>query len=289
MARAILLLRTNGTPWFARSTRSRGSQSRCGKAGYVDGPGDTAAFQRPHGLTLTPDGDIIIADRGGKIRRVAIEDNTVTTVAGGQHGYRDGPATDARFSRPEDVAVDGAGVIWVADTFNHVIRRIDPDGMVSTVAGVPEKNGFRDGDATQALFSWPSGIAIEGDGCLLVADKGNQRIRRVEGLGVVPRDDMPRDVDDCEYSDLALATVDENTCARSAARTRRKAASTRISACLAGNVSMGSALERVGFTRIAGTSARPAEEKSVSIMALTGVQGSCWSFSTRGVVTYPPF
>ena len=80
--------------------------------------------------------------------------------------------------RPSDVAIDGDGCLFVADTNNHRIRKVDPNGKVSTVAGSGTK-GFQDCASADAQFKRPSGVAIDGDGCLFVADKGNNRIRKL--------------------------------------------------------------------------------------------------------------
>jgi hypothetical protein len=109
-------------------------------------------------------------------------------VAGtGTSGHVDGPGTSAQFDSPAGVAIDGAGVIVVMDTFNHCVRRIEPtaDHAVSTVAG-GGGNGLRDGAAGSAQFSSPSGCAIGPDGALVVADTSNDRLRVVTDLGLVP-------------------------------------------------------------------------------------------------------
>jgi sugar lactone lactonase YvrE len=128
----------------------------------------------------------------------------VATAAGGaEAGYRDGPAGQARFDGPAAVAAASDGSIYVADSRNHAIRRISPQGMVSTIAGGPSANGFggyADGRAREAKFSAPAGVAVLPDGSLLVADTGNHRLRRVAADGAVstsagadtPRDEMGR-------------------------------------------------------------------------------------------------
>jgi DNA-binding beta-propeller fold protein YncE len=118
---------------------------------------------------------------GHRVRRVT-SGGEVTTVAGtGERGYRDGPADQALFNIPQGVAVDAAGAIYVADSGNHVIRRIDPGGTVATLAGTGEP-GYRDGLGREAQFWYPSDLAFLPDGRLLVADRLTHRIRILSGL-----------------------------------------------------------------------------------------------------------
>jgi DNA-binding beta-propeller fold protein YncE len=125
----------------------------------------------------------------------------VVTLAGdGEPGYRDGSGREARFDGPAGVAVDGAGMVFVADSRNHLIRSISPRGEVGTLAGVGGEQGYRDGPAMQARFSAPAGVALAPDGSVLVADTGNHMVRRVARDGRVTtlagaeteRDDLRR-------------------------------------------------------------------------------------------------
>jgi sugar lactone lactonase YvrE len=156
-----------------------------GVADVLDGPAQSARFSDPFGITVAPDGSIYVADAGRaqRVRRIA-PDGTVTTVAGGELGYRDGPASSALFDTPSGVAVDAGGGVLVADTGNNAIRRIAPDGSVTTVAGdgVP---GHRDGPARQARFRGPTGIAVDVRGRIIVADTYNDRIRAIHPDGTV--------------------------------------------------------------------------------------------------------
>ena len=104
----------------------------------------------------------------------------VSVVAGsGEAGFGDGQGAQAHFNEPASVAVDGDGNIIVADIFNHRIRKISPDGNVSTLAGSGEA-GFGDGQGAQAHFCSPGGVAVDGDGNIIVADMNNHRIRKID-------------------------------------------------------------------------------------------------------------
>ena len=109
----------------------------------------------------------------------------VSTLAGsGTSGYADGTGTSAKFSYPTGVAVDGAGNVYVADRYNHRIRKITTSGVVSTLAG-SGTSGYTDGTGTSAQFYYPSGVAVDGAGNVYVADQGNHRIRKITSSGVV--------------------------------------------------------------------------------------------------------
>ncbi|MET0645925.1 MAG: NHL repeat-containing protein [Pyrinomonadaceae bacterium] len=109
----------------------------------------------------------------------------VTTLAGaGSPGTQDGAALQARFQDPFGVAVGADGVVYATDAGeSNAVRKITPEGVVSTLAGGRE--GFADGAGTAAAFNTPSGVALDGDGNLYVADTGNNRVRKVSKEGVV--------------------------------------------------------------------------------------------------------
>ena len=109
----------------------------------------------------------------------------VSTLAGsGVSGFADGPAATAKFYVPRGVAVDGSGSVYVADTLNHRIRKIDSLGVVSTLAG-SGVSGFADGPAATAQFNEPFAVEVDRSGNVFVADRLNHRIRRIDSLGVV--------------------------------------------------------------------------------------------------------
>jgi len=156
-----------------------------GSEGFVDGAGAAASFNTPSALALGPDGNLYVADTGNNRIRKITPDGKVSTVAGnGTAGYVDGPAAQAQFNGPIGLAVSVRGDIYVADTYNDVIRMITTEGEVTTSAGggMP---GYADGEQKAALFDTPSGIIVVEDSSLIVADTGNQRLRKVSAEGNV--------------------------------------------------------------------------------------------------------
>jgi streptogramin lyase len=102
-----------------------------------------------------------------------------------EKGSADGVGAAAQFNRPVDVALDAAGNTYVADTLNHAIRKVAPDGTVTTLAGAAGQAGSADGPAAQARFNGPSGVAVNAQGDVFVADTGNHVIRKISAAGVV--------------------------------------------------------------------------------------------------------
>jgi len=113
--------------------------------------------------------------------------SAIITFAGqpGIKGYTNGPALQAQFRLPNNVALDPAGNVYVADTANDVIRKITPAGVVSTIAGMFHSRGSADGSGTNAHFWAPFGIALDPAGDIFVADTGNNTIRKISPAGVV--------------------------------------------------------------------------------------------------------
>lgn len=147
--------------------------------------GKDGQFADPYGVAVDGSGNIYIADGGdgNRIRRIA-PDGVVTTVAGGEEGYADGPGKQARFNTPSGLAIDRLGNLYVADTGNHAIRKITPDGMVTTLAGSGVA-GTADGIGKAAQFNGPVGLAVAADGTVYVADTYNDAIRKIAPDGAV--------------------------------------------------------------------------------------------------------
>jgi sugar lactone lactonase YvrE len=150
---------------------------------YRDGASINALLGRPMDGVTAPNGDLFIVDRTNHAIRL-LRGNSVFTFAGGTQGFADGSGTAAKFNNPAAIAIDNSGNLYVADTQNHVIRKITPAGVVSTVAGSPETAGRADGTDSNALFNDPSGIAVDTNGVIYVADTGNNAIRRIENGNV---------------------------------------------------------------------------------------------------------
>ena len=175
------------------------------RGALIDGDTASALFNRPLSGVFDNLGRLFVADSLNHTIRV-IENEQVYTFAGSEvAGHVDGSAHNARFNHPSAVASDPHGNIFVADTQNHVIRRIAANGTVTTVAGVPGTSGHRDGGRESALFSYPMGIAVSNDGRIFVADTGNHLIRMIDGTRVTTvagRLSSPYDVDPEEYGDF---------------------------------------------------------------------------------------
>jgi len=166
-----------------------------GKEGFTDGLGSAAAFHTPSALALDHLGNLYVADTGNHaIRRIA-PDGAVTTLAGsGSPGYVDGIGRAAQFNGPVGIAVDDAGIVYVADTYNDRIRRIAPDGTVTTLAGTGKPALF-DGPGPAAAFDTPSALAVGHDGNLYIADTGNNAVRRLAPDGTVDTLALPPDAE----------------------------------------------------------------------------------------------
>ena len=156
-----------------------------GIAGFANGPGAMAQFNGPIGIAVDAQGTVYLAEfMNNRIRKV-MPNGTVSTLAGtGQLGYADGPSTSARFGSLEGLALDGQGNLYAADYDGARIRKIAPNGTVSTLAGTG-RAGTTDGAGSQAQFIGPTGLAIDAHGDLFVTDAGNNTIRKVTPAGIV--------------------------------------------------------------------------------------------------------
>jgi sugar lactone lactonase YvrE len=155
--------------------------------GNSDGVGSTATFVYPIAIATDYAANVYVADKVSNTIRKITPTGIVTTFAGtaGVAGHADGAGKDASFSAPIGIATDGAGNIYVADSGNNVIRKITPDGAVTTVAGQAGERGEVDGTAKAARFSDPYSIAIDGAGDIFVAEMSRNTIRKITSDGVV--------------------------------------------------------------------------------------------------------
>jgi hypothetical protein len=151
------------------------------------GPAAAAQLDAPLGVAATADGGFLIADElNHRVRRVG-PDGTITTVAGTTPGFSGdgGPATAAQLSGPFGTAELADGGFLIADFFNHRVRRVGPDGTITTVAGTTPGFSGDGGPATAAQLDGPSAVAATADGGFLIADEFNHRVRRVWPDGTI--------------------------------------------------------------------------------------------------------
>jgi RHS repeat-associated protein len=162
-----------------------------GTQGYGgdDGPAIEAKLNVPSGLTIDASGNLYIVDTANHRIRKVDPNGIITTVAGngtGGYGGDGGPATQARLYYPYGAAVDLLGNLYIADMSNHRIRKVNPNGIITTIAG----NGLYGyagdgGPAIEAKLYEPNGVVLDGAGNLYIADAWNQRIRRVDTSGII--------------------------------------------------------------------------------------------------------
>ncbi len=159
-----------------------------GSSGSADGTGAAARFSFPYGVATDASGNVYVADTDNHtIRQIVPATAVVTTFAGAveSSGSADGIGAAARFEEPAGVVADASGNLYVADRRNHTIRKIAPDGVVTTLAGTAGSFGNTDGTGAAAQFNNPFGITIDVSGNLYVADSHNNMIRQVTPAGVV--------------------------------------------------------------------------------------------------------
>lgn len=150
-----------------------------GIEGFKDGLATDAEFNAPFGIAVDASQNIYVGDfANNRIRKIT--GSTVATLAGdGSNGFKDGPGTTAQFFRPQGVAVDVMGNVFVADRGNHRIRKITTTGIVSTIAGTGTI-GFKNGTGANAQFNFPSGIAVDASGAIYVTDYFNHCVRKLQ-------------------------------------------------------------------------------------------------------------
>jgi hypothetical protein len=151
-----------------------------------DGGAATAAtLDGPAGIAVDASGNVYVADAGNRRIRMFTPGGTITTVAGGggtsgADGLGDGgPAVAASLAFPQGVAVDASGNVYVADTYDHLVRMFTVGGTISVVAGVTDSSGYGGdgGPATSALLASPAAVAVDGAGHVYIADNGSHVIR----------------------------------------------------------------------------------------------------------------
>jgi len=152
--------------------------------GFADGQGQNARFNYPSGITIAATGNFYVADAWNNRIRKVTPDGEVSTLAGSRVlGFTDGQGSAVRFYEPHGIAIDAVDNLYVADRWNHCIRKVTPEGKVSTLAG--GEWGFADGKGRNARFLHPYNITADATGNLYVADTENYRIRKITPKGKV--------------------------------------------------------------------------------------------------------
>jgi len=161
-----------------------------GDYGSTDGVGSLATFGAPTGIALDEEGNLFVTDHdhdffagGDRIRKIT-KQGVVSTVAGSSRGFADGVGTNAKFNYPAGIILDTNKNMFVAERGNYRVRKITPQGVVSTVAG-KYSAGCVDGARNSAQLGNCEGIAIDKEGHLYVADEGNHKIRKITAQGNV--------------------------------------------------------------------------------------------------------
>src|SRR6266536_5877346 len=155
--------------------------------GAVDGVGSAARFNEPQGVAVDAAGNVFVTDAHNYTIRKITADGAVSTLAGlaGAYGSVDGVGGSARFNLPRGIALDGSGNVYVADGANNTIRKITPDRVVTTLAGLAGEPGSVDGNGRTARFNFPEGIAVDQAGTVYVTDLLNETIRKITANGRV--------------------------------------------------------------------------------------------------------
>jgi M6 family metalloprotease-like protein len=158
-----------------------------GVAGTADGVGEEARFDMPIGITVDSAGVLYVVDQYDSTVRRITPDGAVTTVqpVSAEAANTTETATSPGLNHPSGIAVDCYGNLYIADTGNNTIRRMAPDGSLSTLAGANGAPGSADGPGPAARFNGPFGIAVDLDGDVYVADQGNSTIRKITADGIV--------------------------------------------------------------------------------------------------------
>jgi hypothetical protein len=155
-----------------------------GMKDFIDGKVASVRFRNLNAVVMTPGGDYVMTDFSNHAVRVFTSGGAVCTLAGnGYRGFVDGSGLAAQFDGPSGLALDLDGSILVADWGNNAIRRVAMDGTVSTVAGNGEP-GYADGEGGSARFRGPCAVVVDMEGTIVVADSGNNRLRRITGRHV---------------------------------------------------------------------------------------------------------
>jgi uncharacterized protein (TIGR03437 family) len=159
-----------------------------------------AQLNRPSGLAVDAQGNWYVADTANsRVRKVQPGGNLFTIAGNGNASYfgDDGPATKGSVNQPEGVAADAAGNVYIADTLDHVVRKVTPDGVITTLAGTGGAGNSGDGGpAKLARLNQPRSVAVDASGNVYVADSGNNQVRRIDAQGLITTVDTRNSLSD---------------------------------------------------------------------------------------------
>lgn len=181
----IVVDRSNHKIRNISSTGNVSTIAGIGTAGAINGSSNMASFRFPDGAIVDSQGNIFITDQSNhKIRKIDTFGQVTTFAGTGIAGFQDGAGFSAKFYYPAAMAIDTNDNLYIADYSNHRIRKITPDGFVSTVAGLGNA-GAIDGNTSVATFNGPTGVCLASSGTIYVADYGNHKIRKIDTNGQV--------------------------------------------------------------------------------------------------------
>jgi len=156
-----------------------------GAVGAVNGPGTTATFNNPNGIAVDLAGNVYVTDAGNNLVRIITPAGMVSTFAGSSFaGAANGSGTVASFNNPQGLTFDATGNLYVADDGNHLIREINPAGVVTTFAG-SGNTGYTNGTLLTASFNEPDAAAFDAGGNMYIADEGANMIRKITSDGTI--------------------------------------------------------------------------------------------------------
>ncbi|WP_157716605.1 NHL domain-containing protein, partial [Roseivirga ehrenbergii] len=183
---AVTVTATVKPDWLSLSSSATVSTfAGSGTSGYADGTGTAASFGQPFGMVVDNTGNLYVSSYSHRIRKITPAGVVSIFAGSGDYGSANGTGTAASFANPSGMAMDAAGNLFVADFGNHTIRKITPAGVVTTFAGMNGVRGSADATGTNASFSGPIGMAIDGSDNLYVTELVNNRIRKITPTGVV--------------------------------------------------------------------------------------------------------
>ena len=152
---------------------------------FVNDIKDTAGMDHPSGIAIDKHGNVFVSDLNKDLIKKVTPEGKVSIIAGnGDRGKTDGKGSSASFYLPAGLALDGNGNLYVCDSYNNMIRKITPDGTVTTIAG-RSKKGSKDGKGSTASFWHPNSLTVDKNGNVYVADMGNNKIRKITPDGTV--------------------------------------------------------------------------------------------------------